>query len=92
MGRGREHAAGCERSLQRPKGDQVTETHGFLCAGSEGGNRQNRLYLDSETPSWAGLWTLSYMPSIYGNDIPTEKPGPRSGWKSPRALPRFSVA
>ena len=43
----------------------------------EGGNRQNRLHLDSRTPSWAGLWTLSYMPSIYGHNIPTEKPGPR---------------
>ena len=40
----------------------------------EGGNRQNRLHLESRTPSWAGLWTLSYMPSIYGNDIPTGKP------------------
>ena len=44
--------------------------------GSEGGNRQNRLYLESRTPSWAELWTLSYMPSIYGNDISTGKPGP----------------
>ena len=41
---------------------------------SEGGNRQNRLRLESRTPSWAGLWTLIYMPSIYGNDIPTGKP------------------
>ena len=39
-----------------------------------GGNRQNRLHLESRTPSWTGLWTLSYMPSIYGNDIPTGKP------------------
>ena len=38
--------------------------------------KQNRLHLESRTPSWAGLWTLSYMPSIYGNDIPTGKPGP----------------
>ena len=44
-------------------------------AGGEGGN--NRLYLESRTPSWAGLWTLSYMPSIYGNEIPTGKPGPQ---------------
>ena len=43
---------------------------------SEGGNRQNRLHLESRTPSWAGLWTLSYMPSIYGNDTPTGKPDP----------------
>ena len=43
----------------------------------EGGNRQNRLHLESRTPSWAGLWTLSYMPSIYGNDIPTGKPDPQ---------------
>ena len=33
--------------------------------------------LESRTPTWAGLWTLSYMPSIYGNDIPTGKPGPQ---------------
>ena len=39
--------------------------------------KQNRLYLESRTPSWAGLWTLSYMPSIYGNNVPTGKPGPR---------------
>ena len=44
--------------------------------GVEGGNRQNRLLLEIRTPSWAGLWTLSYMPSIYGNDIPTGKPDP----------------
>ena len=44
---------------------------------TEGGNRQNRLYLESKTPSWARLWTLSYMPSIYGNNIPTGKPDPR---------------
>jgi len=43
---------------------------------SEGGNRQNRLHLESRTSSWAGLWTLSYMPSIYGNYIPTGKPDP----------------
>ena len=42
----------------------------------EGGNRQNRLHLESRTPSWAGLWALSYMPSIYGNDIPIGKPDP----------------
>ena len=47
------------------------------CSPSEGGNGQNRLYLESRTPSWAGVWTLSYMPSIYGNDILTGKPGPR---------------
>ena len=42
--------------------------------GNEGGKRQNRFHLESRTPSWAGLWTLSYMPSIYRNDIPTGKP------------------
>ena len=36
--------------------------------------KQNRLHLESRTPSWARLWTLSYMPSIYGNDITTGKP------------------
>ena len=44
----------------------------------EGGNRQNRLYLESRTPSWARLWPLSYMPSVYENDIPTGKLDP---WK-----------
>ena len=43
----------------------------------ERGNRQNRLHLESRTPSWAGLWTLSSMPSICGNDTATGKPGPR---------------
>ena len=47
--------------------------------GTEGGNRQNMLHLESRTPSWAGLWTLSYMPSIYGNNIPTGKPEPSDG-------------
>ena len=45
----------------------------------ERGNRQNRLHLESWTPSWAGLWTLSYMRSIYGNDIPTGKPDLQDG-------------
>ena len=48
----------------------------IMASGPEGGNRQNRLRLESRTPSWAGLWTLIYMPSIYGNDIPIGKPGP----------------
>ena len=43
----------------------------------EGGNRQNRLRLESRTPSWVALWTWSAMPSIHGNDIPPGKPGPR---------------
>ena len=45
---------------------------------TERGNRQNRLYLESRTPSWARQWTLSYMPSIYGNNTQTGKPGPRA--------------
>ena len=28
----------------------------------EGRNRQNRFHLESRTPSWAGLWTLSICP------------------------------
>ena len=39
--------------------------------------KQNRLYLESRAPSWARLWTLSYMPSIYGNYIPTWNQAPR---------------
>ena len=42
----------------------------------EGGNRQNRLHLESRAQSWAGLLILSYMLSIYGNDILTGKPEP----------------
>ena len=41
------------------------------------GSRQSQLHLESRTPPWAGLWTLSFMPSMYGNDIATGKPGPR---------------
>ena len=48
----------------------------IMASGPEGGNRQNRLHLESTTPSWARLWTLSYMPSIYENNTPTGKPGP----------------
>ena len=58
--------------------------------GNEGGNRQNRLHLESRTPSWAGPWTLSCMPRIYGNDIPTGKPGPLGG-RAPGFTPRLSV-
>ena len=57
----------------------------------EGGNRQNRLHLESKTPSWARLWTLSYMPNIYGNDIPTGKPGPLDE-RALGLVPRLSVA
>ena len=44
--------------------------------GGEWWRKQNRLHLESRTPSQARLWTLRYMPSIYGNDIPTGNPGP----------------
>ena len=59
----------------------------YLSRTNEEGNRQNRFHLESRTPSWAGLWTLSSMPSIYGNDIPTGKPDHPCPppWKSPRA-------
>ena len=63
----------------------------FSISPSEGGNRQNRLHLESKTPSWARLWTLSYMPSISGNDIPTGKPGPPYG-RTPGLIPRLSIA
>ena len=56
----------------------------------EGGNRQNRLHLESRAPSWAGLWTLIYMPSIYVNDIPTGKPDSRDG-RAPGLIPRLSI-
>ena len=61
------------------------------CSLYEGGNRQNRLHLESRTPSWARLWTLRYVPTIYGNNIPTGKPGPLDG-RAPGLVPRLSVA
>ena len=64
-----------------------------VCGNScpfEGGNRQNRLHLESSTPSWAGLWTLSYMPSIYGNDKPMENQMPPDEGAS-GLIPRLSV-
>ena len=52
--------------------------------------KRNRLYLESRTPCWIGLWTLSSMPSIYGNGISTGKSGP---WrKSPGLVPRLFLA
>ena len=63
-----------------------TTTTTNLWSPSEGGNRQNRFHLESRTPSSARLWTLSYVLSIYENNIPTGKPDPRRRlWKSPRA-------
>ena len=39
------------------------------------------------------MWTLSYMPSIYGNDIPTGKTDPRKeepqGSPSPKKTPNY---
>ena len=62
--------------------------------GNERGNRQNRLHLESRTPSWAGLWTLSYMPSIFGNDKPTGKPDhlPLPDGRTPGLVSRLSIA
>ena len=61
--------------------------------------KQNSLHLESRTPSWVGLWTLSSMPSIYGNDRPTGKPGPQKeepqglylDFPSPKRKPWLSV-
>ena len=39
----------------------------------------------------AGLWTLSYMPNICGDDIPTGKPDPPDG-RTPGLIPRLSTA
>ena len=52
-------------------------SYSIIQSSNKRGNRRNRLYPESRTPSWARLWTLSYRPNIYGNDIPTGKPGPR---------------
>ena len=63
----------------------------FLCLKSiEGGNRWNRLHLESRIPSWDGLWALSYMPSIYGKDIPTGKPDTPDE-RATGLIPRLSV-
>ena len=73
-------------------GDAIQPSHPLSSPSPpEGGNRQNRLHLESRTLSWARLWTLSYMPSIYGNDIPTGKPGPPDG-RTPGLIPRLSIA
>jgi len=57
---------------------------------SEGGIRQNRLHLESRTPSWARPWTLNYMPRIYGNNIPTGKSDTSEG-RAPGLIPRLSM-
>ena len=52
--------------------------------------KQNRLCFESRTPSWAGLWTLSYIPSIYGNYTPTGKPARKEepqGSPLPKRIP-----
>ena len=48
---------------------------------SEDGEAMPPLVGEIETDSISvcegqSLWTLSYMPNIYGNDIPTGEPGP----------------
>ena len=58
-------------------GPHRASTSFFVNQGdNEGGNRQ-KAGLESRTPSWAGLWTLSYRPSIYGNDNQLENQAPR---------------
>ena len=51
---------------------------------------------NSRTPSWVGLWTLGYMPSIYGNGIQTGKPdsppNPHHHGRAPGLIPRLSIA
>ena len=58
---------------------------------SEGGSRQNGLHLKSRIPSWARLWTLSYIPSTYENDILTGKPDTPEG-RVPGLIPGLSIA
>jgi len=73
----------------------VTLDSGLNCCGSEGGNRQNRLHLEIRSPSWAGLWALSYMSRIYGNDTPTRNQTPPPtcpDGRAPGLVPRLSVA
>ena len=69
----------------------VVVSYGTQLPHVEGGNRQNRLHLGNRTTSWAGLWTLSYMPSIYGSDIPTGKSEPPDG-RAPGLIPRLCIA
>ena len=65
-----------------------SQSHTTIYYSVEGGNRQNGLYLESRTSSWAKLWTLNDMPSIYGNVIPTGKPGPRKEETQGSLLPK----
>ena len=63
-----------------------------LITYKRGSRKQNKLHLESRTPSWAGPWTLSYMPSIYGNNIATGKPDPPPDGRAPGLIPRLSVS
>ena len=49
----------------------------------------NMLHGGSRTASRAGLWTPSSTPRIFGNGIPTGKPGPPDG-RAPGLVPRLS--
>ena len=62
----------------------IAPISGAELSATKGGERQNRLHLESRTPSWAVLWTLSDIPSIYGNDKPSWKTRPPRR-KRPRA-------
>ena len=57
----------------------------------EGGNRTGSILKAGLHLGPDCVWTLSYMPSIYGNDIPTGKPGPQDA-RAPVLVPRLSVA
>ena len=59
--------------LQSPSGVILEPPKIKSATVSEGENRQNRLHLESRTPSWAQLWSLCI---IYGNDIQTGKSDP----------------
>ena len=62
----------------------------------EGGNGQHRLHLESRAPSWAGLWTLSYMPRSMGMayqlENQTPAPCPPADGTAPELVPRLSIA
>ena len=55
----------------------------FCLLAPEGGNRQNRLHIESSTPSWAGLWTELYAQYLWKWHTKWKTRPP--GWKSPRA-------
>ena len=58
----------------------------------EGGNRQNRLHLESRTPSWARLWTWAICPVSMETTYQLEHQTPSPHGRAPGLIPRLSIA